>query len=365
MKYRECISVICFYEADIGGHGAAEVTMSLYESLNIKKFFFQIKKNLIFKYLEKYKLNYFEHIYKLIYVFILAFKFISKTKEYEKITVIVEGASWIGYSYLIIKIIKFFNKNIKIIYHSHNIEYILRKKKNNFIISFLSKIIEKKVYNLCDVGTAVSKDDAQKLKKLYNAKSIIFENCINKKRLKIKKFLKTYPQNFIIYPGSYSYEPNKLAIDVLINTIFPNILKKYPNIKLVLTGSGFPIDKSQQCNFINYYPNLKKHELNFLINKSMFLLIPITQGFGTKLKIIESLMIGALIISSKKGMIGIRRNKKKVPFVFSSYKEMYRQIDLAIKENFKFKVLARSTINFYKKNYLMENQLKKFLRKIN
>lgn len=76
-------------------------------------------------------------------------------------------------------------------------------------------------------------------------------------------------------------------------------------------------------------------------------------------------MIGALIISSKKGMIGIRRNKKKVPFVFSSYKEMYRQIDLAIKKNFKYKVLARSMINFYKKNYLMENQLKKFLKKIN
>lgn len=217
----------------------------------------------------------------------MAFKFISKTKEYEKITVIIEGASWIGYSYLIIIIIKFINKNIKIIYHSHNIEFFLRKKKNNFIISFLSKIIEKKLYNLCDVGTAVSKDDAQKLKKLYNAKSIIFENCINKKRLQIKKFLKTYPKNFIIYPGSYSYEPNKLAIDLLINVIFPNILKKHPNIKLVLTGSGFPIDKSKQCNFINYYPNLKKHELNFLINKSMFLLIPITQGFGTKLKIIE------------------------------------------------------------------------------
>jgi hypothetical protein len=97
----------------------------------------------------------------------------------------------------------------------------------------------------------------------------------------------------------------------------------------------------------------------------MFLLIPITQGFGTKLKIIESLMLGALIISSKKGMIGIRRNKTKVPFIFSNYKEMYGQIDLAIKKNFEYKVLSHSNINFYKKNYLMENQLKKFFKKIN
>jgi hypothetical protein len=365
MKYKECISVICFYEASIGGHGAAEVTMSLYECLNIKKFFFEIKKKNIFKFLENYKLKLPEHIYKLFYVFILAFNFISKTRKYEKITVIIEGASWIGYSYLTIKIIKFFNKNVKIIYHSHNIEYILRKKKNNFIISFLSKIIEKKLYNLCDFGTAVSKDDSIKLKKLYNVKSIIFENSINKKRLKIKKFLKTCPKNFIIYPGSYSYKPNKLAIDLLVNIIFPNILKKYQNIKLVLTGSGFPVDIFKQCSFINYYPNLKKNELNFLINKSMFLLIPITQGFGTKLKIIESLMLGALIISSKKGMIGIRRNKTKVPFIFSNYKEMYGQIDLAIKKNFEYKVLSHSNINFYKKNYLMENQLKKFFKKIN
>jgi hypothetical protein len=265
---------------------------------------------------------------------------------------------------LLIKIIKLLNKNIKIIYHSHNIEYLLRKKKNNIIISSLSKIYEKKLYNLCDIGTSVSSDDAKKLKKLYNVKSIVFENCISKKRLKIKRFLKTYPKDFIIYPGSYSYKPNQIAIDLLINTIFPNILKKYPYIKLVLTGSGFPLDKFYQNQFISYYPNLKKYELNFLINKSMFLLIPLTQGFGTKLKIIESLMIGALIISSKMGMIGIKRNKQKVPFVFSNYKEMYKQIDLAVKKKSHYKVLAKSSVNFYKKNYLMENQIKYLLKKI-
>ena len=45
--------------------------------------------------------------------------------------------------------------------------------------------------------------------------------------------------NYIIYTGSYSYKPNKDAIDYLNNHIMPELIKKIPNLKLVLTGGGF------------------------------------------------------------------------------------------------------------------------------
>jgi hypothetical protein len=46
------IAVVAFYEASIGGHGAAEVTLSFYESLKDfqKKKLFEIKKYKIFKF---------------------------------------------------------------------------------------------------------------------------------------------------------------------------------------------------------------------------------------------------------------------------------------------------------------------------
>ena len=43
---------------------------------------------------------------------------------------------------------------------------------------------------------------------------------------------------YIIYTGSYSYKPNKDAIDYLNYYIMPRLTKKFPKLKLVLTGGG-------------------------------------------------------------------------------------------------------------------------------
>ena len=105
------------------------------------------------------EINIFENIFKLFKIIFLVINIKTFFKKSKNKTVIIEGASWIGYSYLTIKILKILDPNIFIIYHSHNIEYLLRLKKNNFIISFLSKFFEKKVYQISDIGTAVSKFD--------------------------------------------------------------------------------------------------------------------------------------------------------------------------------------------------------------
>jgi len=358
---KTCVALISFYQASKGGHGAAEVTLSLFESLKLKKKLFEIKKNFFFNFLDRHGINYFESLYKLFYLIPLYLKVRKFFLKFEKKIIIIEGASWIGYSYIFTKIIKLFHKNITIIYHAHNIEYALRKnKKSNFFILLLTKILEKKVYNLVNYGTAVSDTDRAILNKLYNVKSLIFNNGINKRRLKYKKFNKKFPKDFLIYPGSYSFFPNKIAIDKLIFKILPIILKKYPKLKLIVTGHGFPLNKFKKYNYINYYKNLEKVELNYLIYKSKFLLAPMSKGPGTKLKIIEALMLGSVIISSKEGMRGIEINNINPPFVFSNQKKMHSIIDYVITNNSKIKKISNKNKFFYRKKYLMENILKIF-----
>ena len=50
-----------------------------------------------------------------------------KNKKYP--VIIIEGASWVGYTFLFYFILKKKLKNSKFIYHSHNIEYLLKTKK--------------------------------------------------------------------------------------------------------------------------------------------------------------------------------------------------------------------------------------------
>jgi hypothetical protein len=365
MKNKFGFALVCFYEASVGGHGSAEVSSSLFECLPKKNSkLFEIKKKKIFIYLEDFKFTLIENIYKLFYIFIIIIKLKNYFKKYEKKIVIIEGASWIGYTYLFLKIIKIIFPKVLTIYHAHNIEYDVRKMRNNKFISFITKIIEKIVYKEVNFSTVVSNDDQKRIRRLYDTNAYIFQNGINKKRLLLKKPKFSFPGKYIIYSGSYSYKFNRIAINRIITQIMPKILKKYNDIKLIITGKDFPEEKLIKYNFIKNYKNLEKKELNYLIKKSLFMFAPMSNSPGTKLKVIETLLLGANLITSKAGIKGIKFIKSENLFIYSNINTMFHYI-FNLMSNQKKKVKKINTVNkFYFKNYLMENILKNFFAEV-
>lgn len=360
MRKKFGFALICFYEASSGGHGSAEVSSSIYECLpRGKKRLFEIKKKSVFSFFENYKFEYFENIYKIFYLFILFFKSINFLKKFKKKIVIIEGASWVGYSYIFLKLIKLYNTKIIIIYHAHNIEYDLRLRKNNLIIALITKILEKKIYKLSDFSTALSINDQKKLKKLYKVETFIFPNGINKKRLFTKKPNFNLPKKYIIFSGSYSQLFNQDAIDKIIFKIMPKILKKHQDIKLIITGKDLPESKFKNYKFYKNYTNLEKKELNYLIKKSLFMLTPMSKSPGVKLKIIETLLLKANLITSKEGVSGVKFRKTKNLYIYSNESQMYHYINYLIKNRKKIKIKG-SYLNYY----LMENIIKDFFYKI-
>ena len=145
------------------------------------------------------------------------------------------------------------------IYHSHNIEYDIRiKKNNNIIIVLITKYFEKLIFKFSNFATVVSKVDQKRIKKLYNLKSYILENGFNVNRLKKQKPKFQLPKYYYMFIGSYWFIPNKEAIDFLIEKIHPRIKKKFPKYKLIITGGGLPLEKIKK-NEIIYFENLTKN----------------------------------------------------------------------------------------------------------
>lgn len=347
------IALVCFFELYPVNNGASEVIVSLYNCLKAPKKIFYIKslENKIYKLFNNITLNYLNFFYKILSILKIFFLLKRYFYNKKKTVIFVEGASWIGFSFLLIFLAKRFIKDCVIIYHSHNIEYDLRKqKKSSFLICILTKFLEKIVFKISDYKTVVSEIDQKRVYNLYKIKPLILENGIDKNRLKInKKF--NHPNEFIIFSGSYEFFPNQQAINKLTYRIMPNILKKYPRIKLIITGKGLP-DNIKNKKFIIYYNYLPKNKLIYLIKKSRFVLFPFKESPGTKLKVIESLMLGSTVISTKDSLRGISYNRTlKSPIIYKNYKDMYAAIDKTMYSKINTKIIKK----FYTKKFSMQN----------
>ncbi len=355
-KYKTAL--VGFYQITNSYNGAAEVSQSLYECIRTKKKLFEIKNPTVFK-----KENQFNNIINS--YFIKPFKIILlclKVKDFfgdnKKKFLIVEGASWIGFSFLFILISKYLISHVKIMYHGHNVEYEIRKMKNSIIIQLITKYLEKKVFSICDYATTVSNHDKSVIRNLYNINSKVFYNGVSKKRLNISK-KKIYEKNYLIFSGNYFFKPNEIAIKNILK-ILPKIHKLDPSIKVLITGTNLPY-KLIKHPYIIFKPKLKKELLNLYLKKSICSIMPLINSPGTKLKVIENLLIGVITIGTKHAFKGIELVKKNPPFIFKTDQELIKLLNIVLKKKNKLKRIAKKNSQFYVKKYLMENIYNNFI----
>ena len=359
IKIKYNVALIGFYQIKNAYNGASEVSLSLYDSIAaITKKIFEIKNpNFFFK--NEKLVNYINSIFlkpiKIIYQIFLVKKFF---KNKNKKLIIIEGASWIGYSYFFIKVLKIVMPEAVIIYHAHNIEYEIRKLKHNKLIVVISKYFEKKVYQDSNYATAVSEIDQKKIHKLYKVSSTVFYNGISKNRIKIGEGKKK-KYKYIIFSGNYFYYPNQIAIQKLTKIISTLINKKFSDLKLIITGSELPGKIFDNKNII-FKKKINKPTLNYLIKNSICTILPLIKSPGTKLKVIESLLLGNIIIGSKHAFRGIDCESTNPPFTFKNFNNIIYYLNLITKNPQYYNYKSTKQIKKYKKKYLMENIWKNF-----
>jgi hypothetical protein len=288
----------------------------------------------------------------------IIFKIYNYLKKSNKKLLIIEGASWIFYSFFIIFCFKLFLSKVKIVYISHSIESEIRKKYSNKFIFYLTKFLENLVFKFSDISTSVSVKERMKIKKLYNKKTILLPNAISVK--KIKKYKKV-EKNYIIYTGSYAYKPNRDAIDYMNDQIMPELIKKFPKLKLILTGGGF----NKRYSWIINKGIVKKDYLQSLVFFSKCMCVPLKFGSGTRIKIIEALCLGAIVISTTKGIEGLSLDCKNPPFVLDDKKKIIKKIIEVIKYNRRYKKKSIKSKSYYIQKYSMKNVIMKFVNENN
>ena len=359
MKKKFSIIVVNFFRVTNPYSGASEVSYNFFKNIPIKnKILFQFSEiNQNFNKVKTIKVN--SKIHKILSINKLANLIINFCKKKTNPIIIIEGASWIGYTFILYNYLKQKINNAKFIYHSHNIEFLLRKKKGNFLITFLSKFFEKFVTKNFDLFTCVSKLDKDLLKKIYKFNAIILRNGIELPKniegikIKIKKF------KYIFFCGSIDYHLNFEALNILIKEIMPIVIKLNPKIKLIVSGNNKLPFKN---NYLINAGFVKKNEFYNILRGASLFINPMKSGFGSQIKTITALVFGKTIISSKQGVAGIEINKSfKNLFITNNSKKF---ANLIIK-NIDAKKIHKKSSYYYKKKYSMNNITKDFFKKIN
>ena len=108
---------VCFFPVIPTNMGSAEVVRSLFLCWPGKKKLFQIShlNNKKKSYLKSFKIIKEKPLFKIVMIPFLIYSVFKFLKDTKNKLVIIEGPSWIGYSFLTLFIIKIFNSKIKII----------------------------------------------------------------------------------------------------------------------------------------------------------------------------------------------------------------------------------------------------------
>jgi glycosyltransferase involved in cell wall biosynthesis len=117
-------------------------------------------------------------------------------------------------------------------------------------------------------------------------------------------------RNRLIFNGALTFNLNYEAMDYFLNEIFPLIRQKEPHLELLITGRCENLDplklvqgQAARLDGVNFSGYLE--DIGPAVADSRACIVPLLQGGGTRLKILEAFALGTPVIATAKGAEGL------------------------------------------------------------
>jgi glycosyltransferase involved in cell wall biosynthesis len=207
------------------------------------------------------------------------------------------------------------HSDAKIIYREHNIEHLLWQRKakaeNNPVKKSYLRLLtgrlkkyESKAINLTDGIAAITPTDAKILKRIAPEIPVEFipfgidmpeQTVINKPNFNALR---------LFHIGAMDWFPNKEGIDWFLNTTWPKVHIKFPNITLHLAGRSMS-ENLLQLNKKGVKIYGEVDDAFAFMQSNDIMIAPLFLGSGMRIKIIEAMALGKPVITTKIGAEGI------------------------------------------------------------
>jgi polysaccharide biosynthesis protein PslH len=111
----------------------------------------------------------------------------------------------------------------------------------------------------------------------------------------------------LLFVGDLRYEPNLHAARLLLEDIYPQILRRYPDVTLAIVGSDPPqwlvnaASRSPSLTVTGWVPDVAPW-----LDAARVVVCPLTIGGGVKVKVLEALARGCAIVATPIALQGLR-----------------------------------------------------------
>ncbi len=129
--------------------------------------------------------------------------------------------------------------------------------------------------------------------------AIVSTSAANKSELR-RKFGLDPHKRMLLFHGSAAHLPNREAINSIEQIIAPLVCAKDPMVQFVVAGQGVPIKSQDNIISLGFVD-----ELSELIACADAAIVPIYQGAGMRMKILDYFRLGLPVVSTQKGIEGI------------------------------------------------------------
>ena len=235
----------------------------------------------------------------------------------------------------------------RIILDQHNVEAHLfaqslsqkgnwrSKLKNQLMLSHL-KTIEQTFCQRVDQIWTCSDSDSELFKQCYekavptmtvpNGLNVANYHDIHNNTIDLPEGIPPNPQT-ILFVGLLSYPPNKEAVELLLEEIFPLLKSGYPNCRLLIVGANA---SRKMQHIADNDPNIvltgDVTDVKPYLAAASIVVVPLRQGGGTRLKILEAFASLRPVVTTTKGAEGLNATDEEHLLIRDSPETMVEAI---------------------------------------
>ena len=158
-----------------------------------------------------------------------------------------------------------------------------------------------------------------------------------------------FPSLFFL--GALDWAPNQEGLLWFIREVWGNFHKKFPEIELEIAGRNAPgwLVKSFQHPGIKYMGEIS--DAYAFMNSRSVMIVPLLSGSGMRIKIVEGMALGKVIITTSIGTEGINTTHNQDVIIADTVDQFQKQLEKAVINKSLCDTISKNAIKFVKQNF--------------